>query len=143
MIQVPPPRGGTHHFIPDGALGTSVQPAADFEEVAPAAGTESYLWGNAAFAAAFLLADAFTRAGWELTGALESLINDMPMHVRKVDGERHVQPSTDAPLSDHAADAIIRRGLMPLQSYLNRNTVQLPRLQSLCDPPKPLAGRWT
>jgi hypothetical protein len=41
-------------------------------------------------------------------------------------------------LIERAVDEFIRRGLMPLVSFKNRNAVRLVRFQSIADPPAAL-----
>jgi hypothetical protein len=43
-------------------------------------------------------------------------------------------------LTERAFEALVDRGLMALLSFRDRDVVRLARLQSLADPPRPLAG---
>ena len=114
----------------------------DFEELSDPPGHEEYLWGNGAFAAAFLLADAFKQAGWDLTGALGRDVDDLPMHVYSRDGDRRVTPCAEVLLIDRAAEAVLNAGPMPLLSVKGSNIARLIRFQSMAGPVQPLAGRW-
>jgi len=102
----------------------------------------AFLWGNPAFVAACLLAQAFSRNGWNLSEDLGHDIEDLPVHVYDDDGEPRVKPCAEALLGDRAVEQILDFGIMPLQSFADRGTVRLARLQSLADPPAGLAGRW-
>ena len=113
-----------------------------FEELPSDDAHEAYLWGSPALAAAYLLAGAFSASGWDLSDALSTEVDSLPMHVRQRDGERYVQPCAEVQLTDRAVEAIIDRGLMPLVSYQGRDVARMPRFQSISDPPGPLAGRW-
>ena len=58
------------------------------------------------------------------------------------DGQAKLKPCAEVCLGERAAEAILGRGLMPLQSYRDRNAVRVTRFQSIADPPTALAGRW-
>lgn len=108
----------------------------------PTAEHAGFLWGNGAFVAACLVAQAFSRSGWQLSDDLGHDIDDLPVHVYDRDGEPTVKPCAEALLGDRAVERILDFGIMPLQSFADRGTVRLARLQSLADPPAALAGRW-
>ena len=101
-----------------------------------------FLWGNPAFVAACLLAQAFSRNGWNLTEDLGHDVEDLPVHVYDNAGEPEIKPCAEALLGDRAVERILDFGIMPLQSFADRGTVRLARLQSLANPPAALAGRW-
>ncbi len=103
---------------------------------------DGFLWGNPAFVAACLLAQAFSRNGWNLSEDLGHDVEDLAVHIYDDDGEPKVKPCAEALLGDRAVERILEFGIMPLQSFADRGTVRLARLQSLADPPAALAGRW-
>jgi len=113
-----------------------------FEELPEKAPHEAYLWGNPAFACVYLLAEAFSRRGWEMYPGLVQEIDNLPLHVRRGDDEEVAQPCAEVGLIDRAVAAIFNRGLMPLRSVQNRDVVYVPQFQSVAQPAKPLAGRW-
>ncbi len=113
----------------------------DFVEL-PTPDHASFLWGNPAFVAACLLAQAFSRNGWNLTEDLGHDVEDLPVHVYDNAGEPEIKPCAEARLGDRAVERILDFGIMPLQSFADRGTVRLARLQSLANPPAGLAGRW-
>lgn len=100
------------------------------------------LWGNPAWAAAVVLARAFSAAGWDLRSALDPEIDDLPALVVETDGERELFPAVGAPLTSRAAERIRARGVVPLLPFRERAAVRLGSLDSVADPPSPLAGRW-
>jgi type VI secretion system protein ImpC len=104
---------------------------------------DGFLWGNSAFVAACLLAQAFSRNGWNLTEDMGHDIDDLPLHVYDDDGQSALKPCAEALLGDRAVERILDFGIMPIQSFAGRGTVRLARLQSLSDPPSALAGRWS
>ncbi len=120
---------------------TSTTEELDFVEL-PTADHGGFLWGNGAFVAACLVAQAFSRNGWNLSDDLGHDIDDLPVHLYDADGEAVVKPCAEALLGDRAVERILKFGIMPLQSFAGRGTVRLARLQSLADPPAALAGRW-
>lgn len=121
---------------------TSSTESFDFEEMSKPSNHESYLWGNPAYACAYLLAQAFSRYGWELYSGIGTEIEGLPAHVYDVDGESCVKPCAETLLTDRAAEAIRQMGIMPLLSVQGRDTVQLEGLRSIAEPSAALAGRW-
>jgi type VI secretion system protein ImpC len=114
----------------------------DFEEFSPFAGHEQYLWGNSAALCACLLAGAFREFGWSLSNGLRCDLAGIPMHIYKSDGEKHVTPCAETILTERAMEVLIDRGLIPVLSIKGRDTVRVPRFQSIAEPPAPLAGPW-
>jgi type VI secretion system protein ImpC len=115
----------------------------DFEENPAGADHEGYLWGNPAVACAYLLAESFLRRGWNGDAGCVREIADLPLHVYQDDGESRIKPCAEVLLGDEAMEAILDKGLMPLLSVRDRDTVRVPRFQSLAEPATALAGQWT
>lgn len=113
-----------------------------FEELVPR-NHESYLWGNPAFAVAGLLAQAFVAGGWDAVPAAPMDLTDLPAHSYEEQGEKHMQACAEAFLSDAAAEAVLRQGVMPLVSFRQRNQARVLRLQSIAEPSAALAGPWS
>jgi type VI secretion system protein ImpC len=114
----------------------------DFEEMPSPLDNEAYLWGNPAFACAYLLAEAFSRYGWKLRPGIVDAIDGLPLHVSQVEDEDRVQPCAEVVLNDRATAAILEKGLIVLRSVQNRDVVQVAGFQSVAEPARPLAGRW-
>ncbi len=114
----------------------------EFEEL-PAPNHAGYLWGNPAIGWAMVLARGFSADGWDLADNLDPDIDELPLHVYDDDGQSRIKPCAEALLTDRATERILELGIVPLQSFADRGTVRLFRLQSLADPPTALAGRWT
>jgi type VI secretion system protein ImpC len=114
----------------------------DFEEFPKesALNHESYLWANATFAIANLLAQAFSESSWNMGPGDFSEIDGLPLHVYQEDGESHIKPCAETLLTMRAAQKLIQLGLMPLVSMKNTNVVRLAQLQSIAG--TRLAGRW-
>jgi type VI secretion system protein ImpC len=113
-----------------------------FEEMTPAAPHEAYLWGNPAFACAYLLGETFNRRGWAMRPGDLLDIDGLPLHVPEGDGGSQVKPCAEVVLSDRAVRALLDRGLMPLRSVRDRDAVHLAAFQSLAGPGQPLRGPW-
>jgi type VI secretion system protein ImpC len=127
--------------LPYGASGGTLE-RFDFEEMPDGSRHDDYLWGNPAFAVALLLGRAFNHTGWSLPSGLLQEIEGLPAHVYEEDGEKCLKPCAEVLLTDRALEHILEAGVMPLLSVQGRDLARLARLQSLAEPPQPLAGRW-
>jgi len=127
--------------MPYGAASNVVE-RFGFEEFAGVPEHEEYLWGNAAFACACLLGQAFSQAGWNMAPGMVRELPDMPAHVYRESGETVLKPCAEVLLTEYAADAMLERGIMPLASLKGRDAVRLLRFQSIAEPAAALAGRW-
>jgi type VI secretion system protein ImpC len=112
-----------------------------FEEMPPKPEHQSYLWGNPVFLCARLLAEAFAADPSDLDSREAGEVTGLPVHQFTRDGETQVKPCAEAWLSDRAAEAILRQGIMPVMSVRGRDAVQLLTLRALSNPPMPLAIR--
>jgi type VI secretion system protein ImpC len=113
-----------------------------FEEILDPSAHEDYLWGNAAFACALLLAESFADQGWELRPGTLSEISGLPVYVYAVEGEPRTLPCAEVLLTETAAEKMMEEGFMPLASLKDQPAVRLVRFQSIADPVSALAGRW-
>jgi len=120
--------------LPYGARTDALE-SFEFEECGAAFAHEDYLWGNPALACAQSIAAAWSSDADSaaLAGSLE--LEDLPAHVRDVDGERRLQPAAEHALSMHAGEELLRRGFTAVLSYADRNAARVLRLQSIADPP--------
>jgi type VI secretion system protein ImpC len=114
-----------------------------FEEMEETRAHTDYLWGNPAFACAYLLAEAFSQDGWNLHAGVIQEIAGLPLHIYRKDGESLMKPCAEALLMERAAERLLDHGLMPLLSFQGSDLIRLARFQSLASPLKPLAGRWS
>lgn len=113
-----------------------------FEEMPDEPVHEHYLWGNPAFACACLLAQSFSREGWDMTPGSVHDIDGLPIHSFEVNGETGLKPCAEVLLSDKAVEAMIDKGIMPLASIKGTDAARLVRFQSLATSPTALKGRW-
>ncbi|HVQ76193.1 MAG TPA: type VI secretion system contractile sheath large subunit, partial [Candidatus Binatia bacterium] len=116
--------------------------AFSFEELSSGRDHEAYLWGNAAFGCARLIASSFVENGTAMEPGDHLQLDDLPTAVYDDDGEPRMKPCAEAALSDVSAEAILDAGAMPLLASSRRNTVRVMRFQSIAHPPRPLAGPW-
>jgi type VI secretion system protein ImpC len=114
-----------------------------FEEMPAGAPHEAYLWGNPAFACAYLLGEAFHRRGWAMRPGDLLDLGGLPLHVYEEDGVSRAKPCAEVVLTDRAARALLDRGLMPLVSVRDGDTVHLAAFQSVAHPAQPLQGPWS
>lgn len=98
------------------------------------------LWGPGSLAVALQLGLAFGEGGWEGTSNPPPDVDDLPAYTVRTDGGAELQPCGEAWLGERAGEALIAKGLMPLLSHRQRAAVRLARLQSIAEPPAPLAG---
>jgi type VI secretion system protein ImpC len=108
----------------------------------PAPEHDAYLWGSPAIACAELVGQGFCERGWETEPGDCLEVDDLPGYVPVGAGEGPMQACAESFLSERAAEALLRRGMMPIVSLRNRNAARLVRFQSIADPPAPLAGPW-
>ena len=125
--------------------GAETEPTEEFEfsEMPGEPEHGAYLWGNPAFACAYLLAESYSRRGWDMGHGFAQEIEGLPLHIYEgSQGESQIKPCAETLLTERAAIRIMERGIMPLLSFKNTDTIRLARFQSLADPPTALAGRW-
>jgi type VI secretion system protein ImpC len=114
-----------------------------FEEMPGPPDHHHYLWGNPAFASAYLLGLAFGSDGWDLRPGTHATITGLPLHVYQTEEGPQLTPCAELLMSEADADWILEQGFMPLVSIKDRDAVRLLRFQSIAQPPAPLSGAWT
>jgi type VI secretion system protein ImpC len=124
--------------LPYGKLSDPIEAFA-FEEFVGAPASEALLWGHASLATALLIGRGFTARGWDMEPGDEREIGDLPAYTFIRDGEPELQPCAERLLSNSQIDTLLRAGLMPIASHRDRNVVVAVRMQSVSDPPAPLA----
>lgn len=113
-----------------------------FEELAANAhpAHDDLLWGSGAFAAALLVGEGFVESGWALRPGRE--IAGLPLHVYRVNGESFATPCAEMIIGERAAERLLDRGLSPLLTVRDSDSVILPRLQPIAARAPALLGRW-
>ena len=114
-----------------------------FEEFAAPPVHEDYLWGNPALALALLLARSFSDAGGEMPSNTLTEIDGLPLHLYETDGDVVSKPCAEVWLTEDAAELVVEKGLIPLVSFKDRDVARVLRIQSIADPPRGLAARWS
>jgi type VI secretion system ImpC/EvpB family protein len=106
-----------------------------FEELPPDADHEAFLWGNAAFACALVIARELD-AEEEPSDA--GSIAGLPAFTFDTAEGPRLQPCAEVCLTERAVGAVLARGIMPLVSVKGTDAVRFVRLQSIADPPTAL-----
>jgi type VI secretion system protein ImpC len=114
-----------------------------FEEFDGVPDHDAYVWANSCFIAALLVAQSFSAYGWQMDRRFVQDIEQLPMHMYKLDGETVYQPCAEVLLTQNACERMMEHGLMPLVSYKNTDHVKLARFQSIGEPVAGLRGRWS
>ena len=102
----------------------------DYEEHVDGKDHSKYLWGNAAYAFAARLTDAFARHEWcAAVRGVEGggLVEGLPLHSFKTDeGDETVKCPTEIAITDRRENELAKLGFMPLSYYKRtRNAVFL------------------
>ncbi len=124
--------------------GAATSPCEQFpyEEMENPPAHADYLWGNPALLGACLIAEAFSRSGWDMRPEVHQNLSRLPLHTYKRDGGFVNQPCAEVVMSERLAQAIGERGLSAVASIRDTDEVRLVRLQSIADPVRRLHGRW-
>jgi type VI secretion system protein ImpC len=113
-----------------------------FEEAPDPADDDAFLWGGPALAPAQMLARAYAASGWALGPDAVRDLDELPAYVRDTPDGRALLPCAEALLPEHAVQALIRHGLVPLISQRDAPRVRVAALPSLAADAAPLAGPW-
>lgn len=113
-----------------------------FEEMPDEPCHTCYLWGNAAFVKAELLARNFKNRGWDMQTGEEYQTENLPVHYYQEDGETVSKPVAEILLTEKSAELIRRQGLTPLLSVRNMDAVRSADYRSLAENAQTIAGRW-
>lgn len=98
-----------------------------------------FSWLNPAFGCAQLILSGVAERGWEDGPGTVLDLGELPHVMVRRRGEDALQPCAEAFMDEASAHRISSCGVMPFLSYKNQNAVRLLRLQSLANPPAPLA----
>ena len=115
----------------------------DFKEMPGQPAHDAFLWGNAAFACACLLGQAFRENEWAMSPGDAIELGGLPVHSFSEDGEKKTMPCAGRWLTDGHAENLLAAGIMPLVSIRGRDAVRVVRFQSIAQPPAALSGRWS
>jgi type VI secretion system protein ImpC len=124
--------------LPYGKVSDPIEAFA-FEECVGPPAQDELLWGHASLATALLIGRGFTARGWDMEPGDEREIGDLPAYTFVRDGEPQMQACAEQLLTNREIDTLLRAGLTPIASHRDRNVVVAVRMQSVSDPPAPLA----
>jgi type VI secretion system protein ImpC len=110
-----------------------------FEEIVGPPRHDELLWGHASAAVALLIGRGFTEGGWTMDLGDGGEIGDLPAYTFRRDGELELQPCGERFLTEGDIRALLNAGLVPIVSRRDRSAVVAIRVQSISDPPAPLA----
>jgi type VI secretion system protein ImpC len=99
---------------------------------------ESFLWANAAFAVALVLAESVASRG---TPTGSGSIDRLPLYVAPVDGEPTATPCGEVVMTQRALEELLDAGITAVASRRDDDTTLIPRVQSVANPPRSLAIR--
>jgi type VI secretion system protein ImpC len=102
-----------------------------FEELRGEPAHESFLWGHSAVLCASAAIDARQAGDLELAEFTGGEIGDLPLHKLTEDGEIVVKPYAEVWLTDRATARMLDRGILPVVSIKNENTIRLNQLRSI------------
>lgn len=128
--------------LPYGAK-TSRLESFKFEELPKNGQHPYYLWGNGAWLVAAQLGTYFSQAGWSEVATSGGKITQLPLHVYQEDGENEVKPCAELNMLDTTASGLQAKGLMPIRSVRNEDSVVIPPLRSISSESSALLGPWT
>ena len=81
-----------------------------FEEMTGEPVHQEYLWGNPAFACALVLGKLYEQQKSLGPVPVNMRLNDLPLHIFEVSGEKRARPCTEVLLSDHDIQALLDEG---------------------------------
>lgn len=127
--------------LPYGAGGDECD-RLDFEELGAPYDHAEFLWANAAFACATLLAQSFSAAGWRMRPGSRRELTGLPYVVLRQKGGIEAKPCAEVLLTERSSNRMLECGIMPLASLKDQDAALLVRFQSIAQPATSLAGRW-
>jgi type VI secretion system protein ImpC len=116
----------------------------DYEEAVDGRDHSKYLWGNAAYALAARLTDAFARHEWcaAIRGVEGGgLVEGLPSHTFQTDdGDIAIKCPTEIAITDRRENELSRLGLIPLCYYKGTNNAVFMATQSANEPTQYLSA---
>lgn len=124
--------------------GKRTQPVAafDFEELADGFAHERLAWRAASLDCAALLAQGFSRDGWELQPNEHLGLDDLPAYVDRSESPPRMQAVAETYLNERELRALQAQGVMPIVSHRSLPQARLAGWHSIASGGTPLAGPW-
>ena len=113
-----------------------------FEEVSSNFGHEQYLWTNPIFACTLLLAQTFSKFGWNMSQNFFHDISNLPLHLFKTGNEGATKPCAEISMTESFCERLLEEGLIPLISFKDSDRIRIGRFQSIASPFSTLKGSW-
>lgn len=114
----------------------------EFEEFTLQEGLKGMLWANPVIAIAVLMAATFKKDGAKMSLGSIMTLGEIAFHyMTDQHGDQIALPCTERNLSSSQAEAVGRRGIMPLVSIKGRDQVKLASFQSIHG--GEIAGAWS
>lgn len=127
--------------LPYGAAGEECE-RLDFEELGQPYDHAHFLWANAAFACAALLAQSYSAAGWRMRPGSRRELTGLPYVLLRHNTSVDAKPCAEVLLTERSSNRMLECGIMPLASLKDQDAALLVRFQSIAQPVAALAGRW-
>lgn len=127
--------------LPYGAKTDEIE-SFSFEEFESVPTHEQYAWGNASLLCGLLLAQSFSRVGWEMLNKFSRDVDGLPVYIHFDESESFAKSNSEIYLTQSECEGLLNCGLMPLISARDSDLVRLARFQSVANPVTILKGRW-
>lgn len=114
-----------------------------FEEMPEGHCHECYLWGNAAFIKAEMIARNFNQHAWEMNPQEVYQTDGLPMAYYSEDGETVTKPVAEIYLTERGGEIINKHGLITLWSVRNSDTIKSADYRSISESTDNISGRWS
>jgi type VI secretion system protein ImpC len=112
----------------------------EFEEMRGEPLHTEYLWGNPAFACALAMGRLYEQEGSLADVPRFMRLNDLPVHVFEVNGEKRARPCTEVLLSDNDIQSLLEEGVLPLAAVKGSDAIVFPQIRSVAEGSGVLAG---
>lgn len=114
-----------------------------FEEMTDEHCHECYLWGNAAFIKAEMLARNFTSSAWKMTPREVYQTDGLPLFYYQDEGETVAKAVAEIYMKERGGEIINSQGLISLWSVKNADSIRSVDYQSISENSEELKGRWS
>jgi type VI secretion system protein ImpC len=121
--------------------GPETSPVESFAMSERVAAHDDYLWGSPAVIMAGLVAQSFTKYGWQLRPGDPRRVAGLPVHIQTVAGEAQAHPCGELLIDEKMAQHLLRQGVTPLLSVRDQDQVEIRTPLGLNG--QPLAGPWS
>jgi len=114
-----------------------------FEEMPEKHCHECYLWGNAAFIKAEMIARNFVRKGWGMNPQEVYQTDGLPVAYYIDEGESLTKPVAEIYLTERGGEIINKNGLIALWSVRNSDSIRSADYRSISETSELITGRWS